>query len=175
MIGKGGGSPLWAGRIKGILERSEQARVLVVGDLMLDRYVSGSVTRISPESTVPVVQVEKEWVGAGGAASVAANVVALGARCDLVGCLGSDDAGYELRECLRGLGVGIEGLVEAGERPTTVKTRVLAGHQQVVRIDREDSDDVGADTVRLLRRETAGLGVAIREIHPALPTTTTSL
>jgi len=121
---------------------------------MLDRYVSGSVTRISPESPVPVVQVEKEWAGVGGAANVAANLVALGAQCDVVGCVGSDDAGYELRECLRELGVGIEGLVEVGERPTTVKTRVLAGHQQVVRIDREDSDDVSTDTVRLLRKET---------------------
>ena len=120
---------------------------------MLDRYVSGPVTRISPESPVPVVQVEKEWAGVGGAANVAANVVALGAQCDVVGCVGSDDAGCELRERLRELGVGIEGLVETGERPTTVKTRVLAGHQQVVRIDREKSEDVSPETVRLLRRE----------------------
>jgi D-beta-D-heptose 7-phosphate kinase/D-beta-D-heptose 1-phosphate adenosyltransferase len=125
--------------------------VLVVGDLMLDRYVSGPVTRISPESPVPVVQVEREWAAVGGAANVAANVVALGARCDVVGCVGSDDAGCELRERLRGLGVGIEGLVETAERPTTVKTRVMAGHQQVVRIDREDSHDVSPEAVRLLR------------------------
>ena len=87
----------------------------------------------------------------GGAANVAANVVALGAQCDVVGCVGSDDAGDELKERLRGLGVGIEGLVETPERPTTVKTRVLAGHQQVVRIDREDSHDVGPQETRLLR------------------------
>ena len=127
--------------------------MLVVGDLMLDRYVSGPVTRISPESPVPVVQVEKEWAAVGGAANVAANVVALGAQCDVVGCVGSDDAGCELRERLKGLGVGIEGLVETPERPTTVKTRVLAGHQQVVRIDREDSHDVSPEAVRLLRNE----------------------
>ena len=127
--------------------------MLVVGDVMLDRYVSGSVTRISPESPVPVVQVEKEWAAVGGAANVAANVVALGAQCDLVGCVGADDAGRELRERLSALGVGIEGLVETGERPTTVKTRVLAGHQQVVRIDREDSDDVGPEFVQLLRKK----------------------
>ena len=101
--------------------------MLVIGEVMLDRYVSGSVTRISPESPVPVVQVEKEWSGVGGAANVAANVVALGAQCDLVGCLGTDDAGRELRERLSSLGVGVEGLVETGERPTIVKTRVLAG------------------------------------------------
>ena len=127
--------------------------MLVVGDLMLDRYISGSVARISPESPVPVVQVEKEWAGVGGAANVAANVVALGARCDVVGCVGNDDAGRELRERLGELGVGIDGLVETGERPTTVKTRVLAGHQQVVRIDREESHDVSPEAVRLLRRE----------------------
>jgi rfaE bifunctional protein kinase chain/domain len=120
---------------------------------MLDRYVSGSVTRISPESPVPVVQVEKEWAGVGGAANVAANVVALGAQCDLVGCVGADDAGRELRERLSALAVGIEGLVEIRDRPTTIKTRVLAGHQQVVRIDREDSDDVSPEVVRLLRKE----------------------
>ena len=80
--------------------------MLVVGDLMLDRYVSGRVTRISPESPVPVVQVEKKWAGVGGAANVAANVVALGAQCDVVGCVGKDDAGRELRERLDELGVG---------------------------------------------------------------------
>ena len=125
--------------------------MLVVGDLMLDRYVSGPVTRISPESPVPVVRVEKEWAGVGGAGNVAANIVALGARCDVVGCVGRDDAGRELRDRLEELGVGIDGVVETRERPTTVKTRVLAGHQQVVRIDREDSDDVGPEAVRLLR------------------------
>ena len=127
--------------------------MLVVGDLMLDRYVSGPVTRISPESPVPVVQVEREWAGVGGAANVATNVVALGARCDVVGCIGRDDAGREIRERLGVLGVGIEGLVETGERPTTVKTRVLAGHQQVVRIDREESHDVSPEVVRLLQKE----------------------
>ena len=120
---------------------------------MLDRYVSGSVTRISPESPVPVVQVEREWAGVGGGANVAANIVALGAQCDLVGCVGTDDTGRELRERLSALGVGIKGLVETRERPTTVKTRVLAGHQQVVRIDREDSDDVSPEAARLLRKE----------------------
>ncbi len=127
--------------------------MLVVGDLMLDRYVSGPVTRISPESPVPVVQVEKEWAGVGGAANVAANVVALGAQCDVVGCVGSDDAGRELRDRLQELGVGIDGVVETGDRRTTVKTRVLAGHQQIVRIDREDSEDMGPEAVRLLQKE----------------------
>ncbi len=133
--------------------------MLVVGDLMLDRYVSGSVTRISPESPVPVVQVEKEWAGVGGAANVAANVVALGAQCDVVGCVGQDDAGREIRERLGALGVGTSGVLETAGRPTTVKTRVLAGHQQVVRIDREDSHDVSPEAVQALKKQARrGLG-----------------
>ena len=132
--------------------------MLVIGDLILDRYVSGPAVGISPEAPVPVVQVEKEWAGVGGAANVAANLVALGAHCDLVGCVGDDDAGRELRMRLEELGVGIDGVVESGERRTTVKTRVLAGHQQIVRIDRERSEDVGSDIVRRLRDKTrAGL------------------
>lgn len=126
--------------------------MLVVGDLMLDRYVSGVVSRISPESPVPVVEVEEEWAGLGGAAHVAASLVALGAQCDVVGCVGDDDAGRELRERLLAIGVGTAGIVETGNRSTTVKTRVLAGHQQVVRIDREDSEDVGPEIVDLLRK-----------------------
>ena len=128
-------------------------RVVVVGDLMLDRYVAGSAVGISPEAPVPVVQVEKEWAGVGGAANVAANLVALGARCDLVGCVGDDDAGRELRERLEELGVGTQGVVKSGGRRTTVKTRVLAGHQQIVRIDREQSEDVGPIIVDRLRRK----------------------
>lgn len=126
---------------------------------MLDQYISGPVTRISPEAPVPVVHVEKEWVGLGGAANVAANLVALGARCDIVGCVGDDDAGRELQMRLGALGVGTAGVVETRDRPTTVKTRVLAGHQQVVRFDRETSEDVGPETLRPLRAE-ASRGLA---------------
>ncbi len=116
--------------------------VVVAGDLMLDRYISGAVSRISPEAPVPVVRVEKEAHAVGGAANVAANVVALGARCRVVGCVGSDEAGRVLRGALEDLGVDTGGIVETPDRPTTVKTRVLARRQQVVRYDREDDGDV---------------------------------
>jgi D-beta-D-heptose 7-phosphate kinase/D-beta-D-heptose 1-phosphate adenosyltransferase len=116
--------------------------VLVIGDLMLDRYVSGTVDRVSPEAPVPVVRVEVERTAIGGAANVAANVAALGARCAVVGCVGDDPAGVTLKRELERLGVAVEGVVVTDDRPTTVKTRVTARHQQIVRFDHEDDTDV---------------------------------
>src|SRR5690606_6034653 len=105
--------------------------VLVVGDIMLDVYLRGSASRISPEAPVPVVRVDEEWRALGGAANVAANVVALGAACDLIGCIGHDRAGEDLRTELTAAGIGTGGLVPLAARPTTVKTRIMARHQQV--------------------------------------------
>ncbi len=132
-------------RISELLERARDVRVLVVGDVMLDRYIYGSVGRISPEAPVPVVHVEEDSSAVGGAANVAANVVALGAACAIVGCVGDDEAGRELERALSELGVELEGLI-ATERPTTVKTRVMARHQQVVRVDREQVGDIDEET-----------------------------
>jgi len=129
------------GRIGEILDAGRNVRVLVVGDVMLDRYITGSVDRISPEAPVPVVRVEVEASAVGGAGNVAANVAALGATSRVVGCAGKDEAGEMLQGALASLNVQTDGLVLTGERPTTVKTRVLARHQQVVRVDHEvDSD-----------------------------------
>ena len=114
----------------------------MVGDLMLDRYLTGSVDRISPEAPVPVVRVETDRWALGGAGNVAANVRALGADCDVVGVVGNDAEGRLLRETLIDLGVGISGLVELDDRPTTMKTRIMARHQHVTRIDREDVSDI---------------------------------
>jgi D-beta-D-heptose 7-phosphate kinase/D-beta-D-heptose 1-phosphate adenosyltransferase len=129
-------------RAREILDAAGDVAVLVVGDLMLDRYLRGSVDRISPEAPVPVVRVAGEGATAGGAANVAANVVALGARCRIVGCVGEDAGADELARELEGLGVETAGLVRVAERPTTVKTRVMAMHQQIVRFDHESDDDV---------------------------------
>jgi D-beta-D-heptose 7-phosphate kinase/D-beta-D-heptose 1-phosphate adenosyltransferase len=131
-------TPERAGRI---LEGIRSARVLVVGDLMLDRYIVGAVDRISPEAPVPVVLVEEESAAVGGAANVAANVAALGASCRVVGCVGRDAAGELLQAELAALGIATDGLVLTDERPTTVKTRILARRQQVVRVDRETEAD----------------------------------
>lgn len=137
-------SRLAVSRVEEILDRARRVRVLVVGDLMLDRYIKGEVERISPEAPVPVVRVHEESAAVGGAANVASNVVALGASCDVVGCVGEDANGEILRETLAAAGVRVDGIVGTPGRPTTVKTRVLARRQQVVRVDHEDESDVDA-------------------------------
>jgi len=127
-----------------ILEAARRVRVLVAGDVMLDVYLQGAATRISPEAPVPVVRVQQEWRALGGAANVAANVVALGAACQLVGCIGDDHAGEDLLAELAGQGIGADGMVVATGRPTTVKTRIMARHQQVARFDHESDADLDA-------------------------------
>lgn len=129
-------------RLDALLERIRGVRVLVIGDLMLDVYLRGNVSRISPEAPVPVVHVTEEWRALGGAANVAANVVALGAACELVGCIGDDDRGRDLEAEVLRLGIGARGLCLAPDRPTTVKTRIMARHQQVARFDHERDDNV---------------------------------
>jgi D-beta-D-heptose 7-phosphate kinase/D-beta-D-heptose 1-phosphate adenosyltransferase len=136
-----------AERLEEILDRARTLRVAVVGDVMLDVYLSGSVARISPEAPVPVVHVTEERVALGGAANVAANVAALGATCELIGYVGRDAAGGELRRALAGDG-GREiaaHLIERPDRPTTTKTRVMARSQQVVRFDREHDQELPQD------------------------------
>lgn len=113
------------------------ARVLVVGDLMVDRYYAGAVRRISPEAPVPVVEVAKETQRFGGAANVAHNLRRLGAAVEVCGVVGADAEGGWLREQLGRAGIGVEGIRAQADRPTILKCRVVAHHQQVVRFDRE--------------------------------------
>ena len=143
-------------RIEEILDAGRGVRVLVVGDLMVDRYLSGSVDRVSPEAPVPVVRVREERIAVGGAANVCANVAALGASCGAVGCAGRDGAADQLRSALSELGVDDSGIVCTDERPTTVKTRVLARHQQVVRFDREVETEVSAGLAESLAAAVVG-------------------
>ncbi|MBI4520173.1 MAG: D-glycero-beta-D-manno-heptose-7-phosphate kinase [Gemmatimonadetes bacterium] len=137
-------------RLDDILDAASNARILVVGDVMLDVYLVGAVDRISPEAPVPVVRVDGERWAAGGAANVATNIMALGAACDIVGCVGADAAGRQVKEELARSGVGVEALIEVAERATTVKTRVMARHQQVVRYDRETDRDLEAAPAQAL-------------------------
>jgi rfaE bifunctional protein kinase chain/domain len=125
-----------------IIERFRERHVLVIGDVILDHYIWGKVNRISPEAPVPVVEVTRESFMLGGAANVAHNIVAMGGRAAVVGMSGKDISGNTLREMLRRRGVDCEGMFFEN-RPTTVKTRVIAHNQQVVRFDREDSKYVG--------------------------------
>lgn len=144
-------------RLEELLAAFRGVRVLVVGDLMLDVYLRGGASRISPEAPVPVVHIAEEWAALGGAANVAANVVALGAACSVVGAVGDDYAGDRLRGALETAGISPAGLVVTPGRPTTVKTRVLVRHQQVARYDREsaayaehDAEEALADAVHRL-------------------------
>jgi len=121
-----------------MMSRFDDVRVLVVGDVMVDEYLWGHVARISPEAPVPVVEVRRYSWAAGGAANVALNLRALGASVDLAGVVGDDPAAATLLDELNKQGVGTAGLVTDPARPTTHKIRVMAQHQQVTRIDRED-------------------------------------
>jgi len=125
-------------------------RIAVVGDAMLDLYLKGDVDRISPEAPVPVVRVRERRYALGGAANVAQNVLAVGARCELVAAVGRDSAGTQLRAMLAERGAEPQGLVDC-DRPTTTKTRVVARNQQVVRVDEEvDADFTGDEVTQLL-------------------------
>jgi len=136
-----------------LLMRAPAVRILVAGDCMLDAYVTGAATRISPEAPVPVVEVAERRFVVGGAANVAANARGMGAIVTLAGVTGTDPAGTRLRAELEELGIGIEALVEDEMRVTTVKTRVTAGGQQIVRFDEESRLPLSARmAAHLLRR-----------------------
>jgi D-glycero-beta-D-manno-heptose-7-phosphate kinase len=144
--------------LRGTVARFAGRRILVLGDLMLDRYLWGRVDRISPEAPVPVVEIERETLALGGAGNVAANLQALGALPVLVGVVGEDDDGERLLETLAARGVETAGIVRDRSRPTTVKTRIVAHAQQVVRADREVRGDVaGAALDALLARLDVGI------------------
>ena len=125
-----------------ILKQFPARRLLVLGDVVLDRYWWGEATRLSPEAPVPVVLAQRSTTRPGGAANVAANLTALGAQVDLFGVVGVDGAAVELRAALGECGIGSGFLFEEPGRPTTTKTRVIALHQQVVRVDHEDTTPV---------------------------------
>jgi D-beta-D-heptose 7-phosphate kinase/D-beta-D-heptose 1-phosphate adenosyltransferase len=146
-------------RLDALLERMRSVRVLVLGDLMLDVYLRGTASRLSPEAPVPVVRISDEWRALGGAANVASNVVSLGANCELAGCIGTDRAGEQLREDLARLGIGSRGLLLVEGRPTTVKTRIMARQYQIARYDREVEDDLDAAAA-------AGLVATIEALLP---------
>ncbi|MDD8016825.1 MAG: D-glycero-beta-D-manno-heptose-7-phosphate kinase [Bacteroidota bacterium] len=132
-------------RIDQLLKTVKNKRVAIIGDVMIDRYVWGTVSRISPEAPVPVVEVESESTRLGGAANVANNITSLGAKALLIGVVGNDNNGKELRLYLEKENTSSEGIVTDPSRPTTVKTRVIAHSQHVVRIDSEEKKDIGGE------------------------------
>lgn len=136
--------PIHPDRAREILTRASQQRILVAGDLMLDEYLWGEVTRISPEAPVPVVRVTGESWYPGGAANVARNVGEFTAWTGVLGTTGADAGGRRLAQSLRESGIDVSGLLEDPGHVTTLKTRIVAKHQQVVRVDREQASPPSA-------------------------------
>ncbi len=137
-----------------LLERLKDLKILVVGDVILDRYLYGRVERISPEAPVPVVEVEGEEVRLGGAGNVAGNLVSLGVQTSLTGVVGEDRAGELLRNLLKEK--GIKSLLTIDARPTTEKTRVISRSQQLLRIDFEDRRGIGGRALDHIKEVVAG-------------------
>jgi D-glycero-beta-D-manno-heptose-7-phosphate kinase len=140
-------------QMENLLRKMATARVVVLGDAMLDVYLMGDVDRVSPEAPVPVVTVQGRRHALGGAANVAANVAAIGAECRLVAVIGDDPRGDSVRAELVGARLTDKHLVVAGARPTTSKTRVVARGQQMLRIDEEVEEPISARTMEVLGRE----------------------
>lgn len=136
-----------------IFDAFDRLTVLVIGDIMLDSYIWGSVDRISPEAPVPIVRVKKRDFRLGGAANVALNVQALGAKPILCALVGEDESGNKLLDCLNQQNMSKEGIVVSKNRPTTVKTRLIASHQHVVRVDEESDQELLKDEeIQLLKQ-----------------------
>ncbi len=162
-------------RLERVVRRFARTRLLVVGDLMLDQFIWGRVSRISPEAPVPVVRVTGESAHLGGAANVAANVRALGGEASLVGVVGTDAHGRRLTRELGSIGVGVGGVVRAARFATIRKIRILAHQQQVVRLDREsgrpDSALTRAVVARVVRQLGSVDGVVVSDYNKGVVTT----
>jgi rfaE bifunctional protein kinase chain/domain len=132
-------------KVRSIQQSQKPPAILVIGDLMIDHYIWGEATRLSPEAPVPIVNVKNESTTLGGAANVAQNLVALGAKVTLGGVIGDDPFGTRLIEILTHEGIATDAILKDEQRPTTVKTRIVAGSHQLVRVDREITDPVNSE------------------------------
>ncbi len=128
--------------MKNLSKKFSKTGVLVIGDLMVDRYIRGKVTRISPEAPVPVVEVSEENLLMGGASNVANNILSLGGKVFITGVIGNDNMGRVLMRLLKEKGINTGGVITVRERPTSIKTRIYAHDQQVVRFDRETKSEI---------------------------------
>jgi rfaE bifunctional protein kinase chain/domain len=131
--------------INALFEKFKSKRIAIIGDVMLDAYIIGSVTRISPEAPVPIVGLSKKENRLGGAANVALNIVSLGAEAIICSVIGQDLEGNELVEILEKEGVSSKGLVQSSNRKTTVKTRIIGNNQQLLRVDSEQTNNISLE------------------------------
>jgi D-glycero-beta-D-manno-heptose-7-phosphate kinase len=136
--------------LKKRLETFKDLNILVIGDLMIDRYLIGSVTRISPEAPVPIVNLEKTEEKLGGAANVALNIAGLGSNAILCSIIGHDENGILVKDLLKKEGLCADLIITSEKRPTTVKSRILAGIHQLLRLDHETTEDVSIEEERVV-------------------------
>jgi len=137
-------APDVGGRSGDILKAFKKQKILVIGDLMVDKYIWGDVSRISPEAPVPVVKVKGESHGLGGASNVAENIIALGAKVIPLGIVGNDEDGHLLLDQLKEMGMDTAHIIKHPTRSTTSKTRVMARNQQMVRVDKEETAPISS-------------------------------
>ncbi len=130
--------------LKKIFSKFQEKKICIIGDVMLDRYWIGNVCRISPEAPVPVVELQQQYDALGGAANVALNLTRMGARAFLLSTIGQDDSAMRFLELLKETGIDSGFVVRDNSRPTTSKLRVIAQHQQIVRVDHELSSPIDA-------------------------------
>jgi D-beta-D-heptose 7-phosphate kinase/D-beta-D-heptose 1-phosphate adenosyltransferase len=139
-------------RLKRLIPRLRGKRIGVLGDVMLDRYLWGTASRLSPEAAVPVVDFVEQSECLGGAGNVAANIATLGARVEAFGVTGNDEPGRALQKCLRAANIADKGVLADSKRVTTVKTRIIAKHHHVVRVDKERREPLRTETQEKLLR-----------------------
>jgi len=148
-----------------LLDGLGHPRVLIVGDLILDRYIAGEVARISPEAPIPVLAAKRSHVGLGGAGNVAANLRAMDAEVELCGVVGAGERGDQLLGLLAGIGVGAAGVLRCDDRPTTEKTRLVSGAQQMLRVDWEEArpvtDVIATRLLAVVRERIVGVGAVV--------------
>ncbi|MGH7884458.1 MAG: D-glycero-beta-D-manno-heptose-7-phosphate kinase [Thermodesulfobacteriota bacterium] len=132
--------------IKDIVSKFKKHKILVVGDIMLDHYIFGKVDRVSPEAPVPVVKHEDELFSPGGAANVMLNLNSMGAKTALIGTVGKDKNGVKLLELIKNVGIRTDGIIVDKLKRTTLKTRIVSSNQQLLRIDREDKEEIDSET-----------------------------
>jgi len=152
-------------RAQTLIEKFRRARILVIGDLIMDHFIWGKVRRISPEAPVPVVEVTSESIMLGGSANVVNNIHSLGGKSFVTGVIGNDADGRKLTAVLKEKGIPTEGLIADHKRPTTVKTRIIAHNQQVVRFDREKRDKIDPEAtskvIKYIKRAVKGADIVI--------------
>ncbi|MGD9486824.1 MAG: D-glycero-beta-D-manno-heptose-7-phosphate kinase [Calditrichaceae bacterium] len=139
-------------RIKKIFENFQNKKILVLGDVMIDEYLLGYVNRMSPEAPVPVIEIENELLKFGGAANVALNLKSLGCEPILTGLIGQDRMGDMFMELMRENDMDVNGIIRSGNRPTTVKTRIIGNNQHIARVDKEHREYVAGPVIKEIKQ-----------------------